>query len=141
MKNNRDRGRRAPAFLADNHRGMEPRRRKPTKHWRPRRRVNALGRALRALPRVTADLGYSIASHRGARVEVLPGAPTTIIFSVKDKLTGMVVVPWSPEEARKQLGLPPMKRRIPSADAMYEEARRYDAVTAEDSLIAWQSES
>ena len=129
-----------PAFLGNEQRGFESKRPPQGKCWRPRGRVRRLSRALRALPKLTTELGFDIARYRDADVEVLSGHPTTIAFFADKKLTGLFVVPFTEQEARDKLGLPPTIHTIPSADALYEEMREVrtpDDLLAEAQYDAW----
>ena len=127
-------------FLSDDQRGFESKRRPQGQRWRPRGRVRRLSRALRALPKLTTELGFDIAKYRDADVEVLPGHPTTVAFFAEKKLTGLFVVPFTEQEAREKLGLPPTTRSIPSADTLYEEMREVrppDSLLEEAQFDAW----
>lgn len=130
----------SPAFLTEHHRGMAPKGR-PQRSRKQRRKTKTLARALRALPMLTADLGYNIASYRNAKVEVLPGSPTTIIFSAGNTLTGMLVVPFTEAEARSRLGLPPITRPILSAHQLFEKLRQHDQLMPDEQVAVAQHEA
>ena len=95
----------------------------------PDPRTRTILSALEAVPRLTADIGLATAARSDALVEVLPGSPTTVIFSAGGRLQGMLVVPTSENEARHLLGLEPTNRDI-MAETLWEEQRRDDALHA-----------
>ncbi len=61
-----------------------------------------------------------------AVVEVLPGSPTTVVFSAGGKLKGLMVVPGTEAETRSLLGLPAAAPRDRAADRIWEEGRQED---------------
>lgn len=88
--------------------------------------MRAVLAALAALPRLAADIGFAIAARPDAMVEVLPGSPTTVVFSAGGKLKGLMVVPCTEAETRSLLGLPAAAPRDRAADRIWEEGRQAD---------------
>lgn len=131
------RGRRRPAFLTDSHRGMTPQ--------KPRPAMSKIAsatpsKALGVLPRLTAELGFAMAG-RDVTVEVLPGAPTTIVFSSGGKLLSLMVLPVTEDAARRTLGIPAISTCDLAADAWFEEARQQDLQPPDELLAAAQQEA
>jgi len=92
----------------------------------PSASMRAVLAALAALPRLAADIGFAIAARPDAVVEVLPGSPTTVVFSAGGKLKGLMVVPGTEAETRSLLGLPATAPRDRAADRIWEEGRQED---------------
>jgi len=136
MKRPDQTGRRVPAFLGAEHRGLETRTATnlgaaPT--WTPSRDTRKAISVAEALPRLAAQIGLSTGP-QGA-VEILPGTPTTIAFTAGGKLRGIVVLPTDHGEARRLLGFPPVVTADVAADELWEESRQYEVPTPE-SLVA-----
>lgn len=128
--------RRTPAFLTAVHRGMNP---------RPRPATNTIpspaqSKAIGVLPRLTAELGFAMAG-RDVVIEVLPGTPTTVVFSHGGKLLSLMVLPVSEDEARRTLGIPTISTCDLAADAWFEEEREADVLAPDELLAAAQHEA
>jgi len=75
-----------------------------------------------------ATTGLALAARRDARVELLPGMPTTVVLTAGDQPTAAFVLPIAQDEARRMFGLPATEPRDRLLEQLFEEDRR-----AEDS--------
>jgi hypothetical protein len=132
MKRPDQTGRRVPAFLGAEHRGLETRTAtNPRAVWAPSRDTRRALSVAEALPRLAAQIGLSTGP-QGA-VEILPGTPTTIAFTAGGTLRGIVVLPADHGEARELLGFPPVATTDLVVERLWEEARE---VPTPESLVA-----
>ena len=130
-------GRAVPAFLTENHRGLEsPARQNMHSRcgWTPQASTRRVVSAAQALPKLAAQIGLS-ASCVDSEVEILPGKPTTIVFSASGKITGMVVLDIEPDEARALIGFAPISQSDFAADTLWEEQRSLDSTSPDSRLL------
>jgi hypothetical protein len=81
--------------------------------------------ALAALPKLAASIGLAVAAHPDGRVEVLPGEPTTVLFTARGQLRGLFLLPTSETEARRLLGLQDEPVSNAQAGLLWELDRRH----------------
>jgi hypothetical protein len=126
-----------PAFLTAVHRGLE----QPLKS--EQRTIPSpapsTSKTLGVLPRLTAEIGFAMAG-RDVSVEILPGTPTTVVFSSGGKLLSLLVLPVSEDEARRTLGIPTIRTCDVAADAWFEEEREQEILDPHELLAAAQQE-
>ena len=98
----------------------------PAPPFLPSTRSRTVLNALEAIPKLTADVGLAMAARHDATVEVLPGAPTTVVFAAGGQVQGLLVTPTSETTTRRLLGLPeaPDSQRDLELEAFWEEDRR-----------------
>lgn len=94
------------------------------------RRTRSVIKALEAMPLLAAELGMRVIAQPDGQVEVLPGSPTTIVFSAGGQACGVLVLPIDGARVCKPLHLPPPKQRDRTADRMFEEQRFDDHLCA-----------
>ena len=75
------------------------------------------------MPRLASELALAAVT-AGARPELLPGSPATIVVTQGAKLLALLVV-GDENSARKILGLPVAQPRDPHADLLFEVDRRH----------------
>ena len=127
-------GRAVPAFLSDNHRGLSTQPTTTSRNllsWTPSLGTRKALSALEAVPKLTAQIGLTAGPD--SEVEILPGSPTTIIFSSGGQLRGMVVLHMDGDEARALLGFPPITTTDLVIDQLWEEQRE---VATPESILA-----
>ena len=144
MNNNKrfrpsERRRCIPAFLTSNHRGFEApgqahENTRPS--WRLEDHDRTMAKALTVLPKLASQIGFAMAAQPKAAIDVLPGTPTTVTFTVAGKLKGLMVLPIGENDARKQLGLPPAIASDLDADALFEEQRQDEMSMPDEQLAA-----
>jgi hypothetical protein len=93
-------------------------------------------KALAGLPKLASQIGFALAAHPNAAIDVLPGPPTTVTFTVNGELKGLMVLPIGEDEVRQQLGLPTSVMGDVRADALFEEERQDDMTLPDDELDA-----
>ena len=128
-----------PAFLTGQHKGLETtpeRTSRSQPRWKPDDRSRKIAKALEALPKLSSQLGFAMAMDPDAEIDVLPGAPTTITFTVGNELKGLMVLPIDEHEARHQLGLPMVQSPDLASEALYEELRELDMNQPDDYVAA-----
>jgi len=89
----------------------------------PTAQTRRILKALAALPKLAASIGFAVAAQPNAAVEVLPGEPAAVAFTTGNKLKGLFVLPASEHEIRQAIGLPAVEIRDRQADRLWEEAR------------------
>jgi hypothetical protein len=82
--------------------------------------------AIAALPRLAASVGM-IAADPSAEVELLPGAPTTLVFTAAGHIRGLFILPIAEDEARQLLHLPEATNLDPFTLRLWEDDRREPA--------------
>jgi hypothetical protein len=100
----------------------------------------APSKALGVLPRLTAELGFAMAG-RDVTVEVLPGTPTTVVFTSGGKLLSLMVLPVTEDAARHTLGIPAINTSDFVADTWFEEEREQEILDPHELLSAAQQEA
>ena len=71
----------------------------PRRPWTPSHSTKAMLTAIAALPRLAASVGM-IAADPSAEVELLPGAPTTLVFTAAGHIRGLFILPIAEDEAQ-----------------------------------------
>ena len=83
---------------------------------------------------LTAATGLAVAARPYAKVELLPGHPTTVIITCHGQIEAVFVLPLKASEVLKALG----KDTVPKADldllALWEEERQAEQITPEVQL-------
>jgi hypothetical protein len=97
----------------------------PVPRWSPPPTARAVATAAEALPRLAASIGAAASG-----VEVLPGTPTTVVFTAKQRAVALLVLDVSGDEARRILGIDALPASDPGADRLWEETRQYDYESA-----------
>jgi hypothetical protein len=105
--------------------------------WAPGDNARRMMNTLAVLPKLASQIGFAVAAHPGAAIEVLPGSPTTITFTVDGELKGLMVLPIDEDEARMQLGLPTLTTADLAADTLFEEERQGDMIPPDEQLAAF----
>jgi hypothetical protein len=86
--------------------------------------ATAILAVLRALPRLGAEIALVTAANPRARVELLPGVPCTVAFTVEGELRGLILAPGGEQQVRRALGLGRPQQIDPSTARLWELDRR-----------------
>jgi len=83
---------------------------------------------------LTAATGLALAGRPDARVELLPGSPTTVIISAGDRPAAAFVLPISADEAGQALGNLALAQRDPMLEQLWEQ-ERWSAMILQDAAL------
>ena len=77
--------------------------------------------AREVLALLTAATGLVLAGQPDARIELLPGTPTTVLVTTSGKARAAFVLPVPRDEACRTLGCPPSQEPDPELDLLWAE--------------------